>query len=192
CDQIRDGKPIGPHSALSRLRILSTWILRSPQRREGWKSLCSVNGLNDKYIEYDVDTRWNSTYRMLQGGIAAKEQIRCYLNAVRLLPPFTASDWEQLEQIATVLEKFDEFTNLVSSKGLSISLSIGMYYELQDLLDMAQGLKKYHKYYAFLDEQDAYYIALILDPRFKAELSKAELKDEEAAKYIIGAMKEKL
>ncbi|KAK9427491.1 hypothetical protein V1505DRAFT_288602, partial [Lipomyces doorenjongii] len=185
---------------LSRLRILTLWILRSPQRREGWKKLCSINGLNDKYIEYDVDTRWNSTYRMLQGGLAAKEQIRCYLNAVRLLPPFTASDWEQLGQIARVLQKFDEFTNLVSTKGLSISLSIGVYYELQDLLDSAStrqgefadlndeialavalGLKKYHKYYAFLDEQDAYYIALILDPRFKAELLKAELKDEDAA-----------
>ncbi|KAK9321240.1 hypothetical protein V1517DRAFT_180454 [Lipomyces orientalis] len=74
---------------------------------------------------------------MPQGGLAAKEQIRYYPNAVRLLPPFTASDWEQLGQIARVLQKFDEFTNLVSTKGLSISLSIGVYYELQDLLDSA-------------------------------------------------------
>jgi hypothetical protein len=211
CDQIHDGKPIGLHSAMSRLRILSLWILRTPQRREGWKSLCSIHGLKNKYIEYDVDNRWNSTYRMLRDGLAAKEQIRCYLNAVGLLPSFTALDWQQLEQIARVLEKFEEFTNLVSRKGLSISLSIGIYYELQDLLDnastrqgefadldeevafaVAEGLQKYHKYYDFLDEQDAYYIALILDPRFKAELLKAEIKDEEAAKLIVEAMKERL
>ncbi|KAK9365003.1 hypothetical protein V1509DRAFT_643131, partial [Lipomyces kononenkoae] len=39
CDQIARGGPIGSHSALSRLRILSLWILRTPQRREGWKNL---------------------------------------------------------------------------------------------------------------------------------------------------------
>ncbi|KAK9364368.1 hypothetical protein V1509DRAFT_643760, partial [Lipomyces kononenkoae] len=39
CDQIARGGPIGSHSAFSRLRILSLWILRTPQRREGWKNL---------------------------------------------------------------------------------------------------------------------------------------------------------
>jgi hypothetical protein len=103
-DQIARGRPIGSRSALCRLRILSLWILRTPQRREGWKNLCSIHGLNDKYIQYDVDNRWNSTYRMLQDGLAAKEQIRHYLNAIGLLPPFTSSDWEHLEQIARVLD----------------------------------------------------------------------------------------
>jgi hypothetical protein len=74
---------------------------------------------------------------MLQDGLSAKEQIRHYLNAIGLLRPFTSIDWQHLEQIAQLLEKFEEFTNLVSTKGLSISLSIGIYYELQDLLDNA-------------------------------------------------------
>ncbi|KAK9357148.1 hypothetical protein V1504DRAFT_126844 [Lipomyces starkeyi] len=74
CDQIARGRPIGSHSALSMLRILSLWVLRTPQRREGWKNLCSIHELNDKYIQYDVDNRWNSTYRMLQDGLSAKNR----------------------------------------------------------------------------------------------------------------------
>ncbi|KAK9426839.1 hypothetical protein V1505DRAFT_382172, partial [Lipomyces doorenjongii] len=57
---------------------------------------------------------------MLQDGLSAKEQIGHYVNTIGLLPPFTQSDWQQLEQITRVLEKFEEFTKLVSTKGLSI------------------------------------------------------------------------
>ncbi|KAK9371605.1 uncharacterized protein V1513DRAFT_333242 [Lipomyces chichibuensis] len=56
CDQIARGWPIDSHSALSRLRILSPWILRTPQRREGWTNLCFIHGLNDKCIRRDVET----------------------------------------------------------------------------------------------------------------------------------------
>ncbi|KAK9485169.1 hypothetical protein V1527DRAFT_409451, partial [Lipomyces starkeyi] len=40
---------------------------------ESSAAMCSVHGLTDKYIQYDVDNRWNSTYRMLQDGLSAKE-----------------------------------------------------------------------------------------------------------------------
>ncbi|KAK9349849.1 hypothetical protein V1523DRAFT_139674 [Lipomyces doorenjongii] len=54
----------------------------SPSSRRLEESLCSVHGLYNKHIQYDVDNRWNSTYRMLQDGLSAKEQIRHYLNAI--------------------------------------------------------------------------------------------------------------
>lgn len=45
-------------------------------------------------------------------------------------------------------------------------------------------MKKYKKYYELIDAQDAYYIALVLDPRFKTLLLEKELKQEAALKVI--------
>jgi hypothetical protein len=66
---------ISSQSALSKLRILAIWISRSPQRRQEWDSICDAMKLDNKFIEYDVDTRWNSTFRMLDDGINAQRQI---------------------------------------------------------------------------------------------------------------------
>jgi hypothetical protein len=49
-------------------------------------------------------------------------------------------------------------------------------------------LAKYKKYYAFVNKVDIYYIAIILDPRFKCELLKQELKDKESALEIINQL----
>jgi hypothetical protein len=75
CDSLRAGEPIKAQTALAKLRILALWIDRSPQRREKWEDICHFMNLPYKYIEYDVETRWNSTYRMQDDGLKAKDQI---------------------------------------------------------------------------------------------------------------------
>ncbi|KAK9252867.1 hypothetical protein V1507DRAFT_196101 [Lipomyces tetrasporus] len=60
---------------MARLRILALWIARTPQRKQSWKNVCRINDLPDKFIAYDVDNRWNSTYQMLDDGLASKRQI---------------------------------------------------------------------------------------------------------------------
>lgn len=116
---------------------MALWILRIPQRRQQWKVSCQANGLNDKFIEYDVETRWNSTYRMVQGAIRAKSQIRKWIEHQNQFPPFSADDWLQLQQLEMILSKFDEFTQLVSRRKSQISLAIPIYYELNDMLEDA-------------------------------------------------------
>ncbi|ODQ69157.1 hypothetical protein LIPSTDRAFT_76400 [Lipomyces starkeyi NRRL Y-11557] len=66
---LRNPKP------LARLRILAVWISRSSQRRKQWKRICTLMNLATKYIEYDVDTRWNSTFRMLEDALNAQPQV---------------------------------------------------------------------------------------------------------------------
>ncbi|KAK9428118.1 hypothetical protein V1505DRAFT_231285, partial [Lipomyces doorenjongii] len=89
-------------------------------------------------IEYDVDTRWNFTYRMIRDALEAKQQIRNWMEHNQTyFPQFTADDWLLLRQIATVLAKFEEFTLTVSKREPQISLAIPIYYELQDMLDDA-------------------------------------------------------
>lgn len=80
-----------------------------------------------------------------------------------------------------------------------------IYYELHDLLHeassgldhdiasaMKEGMKKYKKYYTFMDESDAYYTALVLDPRVKGDLILSELEDKEAGDMILTAIRENL
>jgi hypothetical protein len=59
-------------SPLARLRVLVIWISRSPERKKQWKHICRDNKLLEKLIPYDVDTRWNSTYLMLEASIKAR------------------------------------------------------------------------------------------------------------------------
>jgi hypothetical protein len=210
CDLLQENKKIGRHSALARLRILVLWIARTPQRRQQWKVTCQTHGLDDKFIEYDVQNRWNSTYRMLKDALQAKTQIKKWIENQNCLPPFTPEDWSHLQQIENLLSKLDEFTQLVSRRQPQISLAIPLYYELHDMLDdaasaqgefsglnpeissaVSAGMKKYRKYYDLMDAQDAYYIALILDPRFKTLLLEKELGDD-AAIEVTTSIKEQL
>jgi hAT family C-terminal dimerisation region len=150
-----------------------------------------------------VETRWNSTYRMVQGALQAKAQIRMWIEHQNQFPPFSADDWLQLQQLEMILSKFDEFTQLVSRRQSQISLAIPIYYELNDMLEdaasaqgdfsglssditsaISAGMKKYKKYYELMDAQDAYYIALVLDPRFKTLLLDKELGQVTALKVI--------
>ncbi|EED21259.1 hypothetical protein TSTA_084900 [Talaromyces stipitatus ATCC 10500] len=85
------------------------------------------------------------------------------------------SDWERSSQIHRTLTKFNELTLFVSKRKSQISLAIPVYYELHDLLcegsesqwsfkeldpDIAsalkEGLKKYMKYYTFMNESEIY------------------------------------
>ena len=95
---------------------------------------------------------------------------------------------------------------MVSISRPQISLTIPIYYALQDLLEdtalvgydddianaMRVGMKKYQKYYDFMDNSEAYYTALILDPQVKCDLILHEIEDQEAAQMIIQATRRML
>ncbi len=61
---------------------------------------------------------------MLQDGLKAKSQIKKWIECQTSFPAFTAEDWAHLEQIASVLAKFEEFTLVVSKQRPQISLVI--------------------------------------------------------------------
>jgi hypothetical protein len=214
CNDLRDRifSRFASTGPLAKLRIFALWIDRSPQRRQKWKEICNFLNLPNKFIQYDVETRWNSTFRMLNDGLQAKRQINKFLELQTDIPPFSSDDWLWLEQVQMILAKFDEFTLLISAKKPQISLSLAIYYELHDLLYDAserkgdfsnlgydivsavnQGMAKYRKYYSFMDETDTHYIALILDPRVKQKLILKELEaDENSGALIINAIRQKL
>ncbi|OQD77451.1 hypothetical protein PENDEC_c002G01225 [Penicillium decumbens] len=123
---------------------------------------------------------------MIRDALQAKQQIKKWIDSQTYLPPFTTEDWECLHQIEYILAKFEELTLTVSKRQPQISLAVPIYYELHDILKdaasregefsglrpdvasaVSSGLNKFKKYYDLMDGQDAYYVAQILDPRFK-------------------------
>lgn len=99
----------------------------------------------------------------------------------------------------------------VSEKRPQISLVSPIYYELHDLLhDVAErmedfadltediasavggSIKKYIKYYTFMDASDLYYTALVLDPRVKGALLLNELGEENAGRNILQTLRDDL
>ena len=213
CENFKEGElcSIGMQEPLARLRVLALWIHRSPHQRQRWNEVCKITNLPGKYIEYDVDTRWNSTFRMLDDGLKARFQIEKFLQLQTDFPHFTMKDWSRLSQIHDVLSKFNELTLFVSERKPQISLAVPIYYELHDLIAEAserkdrfqdldedislavkEGMKKYKKYYTFMDTSDTYYTALILDPRVKGDLLLEELEDETTGKEILQTLRDNL
>jgi hypothetical protein len=106
-------------------------------------------------------------------------------------------EWARVKQIVAVLERFDDLTLEASKPKPQLTSSLSLYYELLDYLqeiteqegdnlfirdDIAQavgaGLQKHQKYYAFMDEQNTYYVAALLDPRVKCKLMQQKLDHE--------------
>ncbi|OQD76240.1 hypothetical protein PENANT_c134G04431 [Penicillium antarcticum] len=127
------------------------------------------------------------------------------------LPRFTLQGWSRLEQIHTVLHKFNELTLFISKRNPQITLTVSIYYELHELLDdvregngdfakldrdiiaaVKEGMKKYEKYYSIMDDCDTYYTALVLDPRVKGEMVLRELQDGDAGTMILDTIRTNL
>ncbi|KAH8799135.1 ribonuclease H-like domain-containing protein [Xylogone sp. PMI_703] len=161
---IEDGKRIPELSALARLRVLVIWLARSPLHAN----------LAERYIEYDVETRWNSS----------KRQIFEYLKTYPILPQFSIQDWTRLQQIHKALQRFDEFTRLVDRERDFQDFDPDVAFAAKSAID------KYQKYYSFMDDSNTYYAAAILDPRVKTRLLEHELPKSDARILIQGLREE--
>ncbi|KAJ6125923.1 hypothetical protein N7471_010416 [Penicillium samsonianum] len=143
------------------------------------------------------------TMLMVDDGLKSRQQVNKFLNLQEELPPFTLQDWSRLEQIHTVLHKFNELTLFISKRNPQISHAVPIYYELYELLDdvtegnddfakldrdiiaaVKEGMKKYEKYNSILDDCDTYYTALVSGPRVKSEMVLRESKMVYAASNL--------
>lgn len=208
CDRMTsNSQQVEPLSALSRLRVMVLWSHRTPQRQEQWEFVCQSNRLNDRFIEYDVDTRWNSTYRMIKQALESKLQLKRWAEYQKRLEVFSEQDWVYLEKIKDILAPLEEYTLEVPKRAPQISMAVPIYYLLHDHLTEAankdkkfeslhddiaaaasRGFEKYLKYYLKMDDLDPFYI-LIIDPRFKHHLVHKDLED---ADDVISHVKKRL
>jgi hypothetical protein len=90
-------------TAIVKLRLLIMWILESTQRIDAF-----IEFSPDLKLDYDVDTHWNSTFKMVTLGIRLRKPL---VEIVVATPTLTAliitkEEWLYLREIHEVLEPF--------------------------------------------------------------------------------------
>jgi hypothetical protein len=182
----------GVTGVIAKLRIVVLWIGRSAQRQQDW------DRRSKKQINYDVDTRWNSTLRMIQDALNYRAILNDFIADHLELTDLTLSknDWSQLEVIRDLLLPFGEYTEFVSREQPTLQMSARMYIELEGLLTKASkkrdeyhyldrdlvhaveaGLQLFKEYLGFMKDNDIYFLATILDPRIKTKWIEDHIDD---------------
>ena len=184
----------GAAGVIAKLRLMVLWINRSPQRIQEWDRRPNTS----KRVNYDVDTRWNFTLRMIKDAFDCKAALKDTCDDHPELKELKLShgDWHQLENIQQLLTPFREYTEFVSREQPSLQLSARMYLELQSLLLKASrkqkpfstldnnlvhavkvGIEKLEEYVNIMKDNDIYFLATILDPRIKTQWIRDNLEN---------------
>ncbi|KAL1252259.1 hypothetical protein QQF64_020055 [Cirrhinus molitorella] len=132
-----------------------------------------------KRLQQDVQTRWNSTYYMLQSLIEQKRVLGVYVSEHELPDYLTAHQWALMEKTVAILAPFEELTKKVSSYDALASDVVPAVTVLVRLLnretDEDHGVKTMKatllaavkKRFSDVETNPLYFISTILDPRYK-------------------------
>ena len=177
-------------SVIKRLRYIVKKLRNSPAQRVIFLGQCELANVDRLMLVLDVPTRWNSTFYMIQIALKVRNGLKNWLSTdpeigkVKLGSfQFSQTDWEVLEKICTLLEKFESASQLLSGGSYpTLSFVMPVFIELFSYIErevenlsrtdpMRDPLSEAHrvlaKYYSFTDDSVFYLLAVLLDPRFK-------------------------
>ena len=149
----------------------------SPTASARFAELQQQLGVPVKKLIQDIQTRWNSTFYMLQRIFEQKAVLVQYA-ADHDIPHFTAQNWSMIEKVIDLLQPCEQLTREMSSDDSSTSMVIPAYNVLRRTLMAAddKGIKTIKE--SLLEALDTrfvpytldtkYVTATILDPRFKS------------------------
>lgn len=165
-------------SLVTTIRHVILFIKTSPIRGQHFKALCLEQGLNYKRFRLDCETRWNSTFDMLQSVLPYQNQLIEFCNNNGFEIELTNQHFDDAFVVSSFLKTFKEATVLLSGSYyptthhmiptlVNVAHIFKLYQEHSTFGDMMKKmLRKFKKYY---DEIPILYcIALCLDPRAKA------------------------
>ena len=102
-----------------------------------------MTSLNRVGLFEDVETRWNSTYYMLERILFLKQAIAATLLEFPLLDvDFNNNDWLHCENVVQVLSSFEQATKLLSFKEACISSTIPFVTTIMRSLDITQMIQE--------------------------------------------------
>lgn len=136
---------------------------------------------SDLKLIQNVETRWNSTYNMLQRFIQLSEKISCILLQCPTAPPMlSASELQSTKEFIQLLKPFEDATKIICGEYyLTASKVIPIVNTLKNKLeafepttDIGHRFKKalkdqFKKRFENIEQVSLLAIATILDPRFK-------------------------
>ncbi|KAM2565275.1 hypothetical protein TB1_007925 [Malus domestica] len=178
------------------IRNCVKFIHSSPARLETFREYCVLMRFDRmSNIPFDVVTRWNATYEMLNSAFKFKQEVSKEINGVttkvkRVGPP-VVEDWERAV-FAHFLKKFYDATLTLSATLTPTSLILGTVIALQveieekictssnaTLQSVATSMKlKFDKYWGDIEKVNPIlFIAQALDPRYKFEMLEASLEE---------------
>lgn len=167
----------------SKLRKLIRAIRKSTKLRQQLKRLCHFYQIKPLAPVIDVPTRWNSTDKMIRRAKHLKIPLRAMcLKEINLVPlQITQAEWDELDQLETLLRKFDRATQLISMdrhSTFSCYLPI-LNWLIDEMTGFAQdasfnlsiaannGLSKLKKYQLNVKKSILPFIATFLNPALK-------------------------
>ncbi|XP_056092484.1 zinc finger BED domain-containing protein 4-like [Rhinichthys klamathensis goyatoka] len=158
---------------------LGTSRLRDIQREMGMKT---------KMLQQDVPTRWNSTFLMMTTLLEQKRALVMYEAYHGLPVSLNANQWSLIEKMTTLLAPFEELTREISSHTATAADVIPSVVALKRFLNKTAEtdsgvkttksalLEAMNKRFETTFSEQLYYLATILDPRYKDRYFDADLK----------------
>ncbi|XP_049932210.1 zinc finger BED domain-containing protein RICESLEEPER 3-like [Nymphaea colorata] len=182
-----------------KIRDSVKYVRRSPKRLHGFKQCVKAMGLDEKKrLNYDIPTRWNSTFIMLRDVLLFKD---VFQHLTSCDPNYTClpsvDEWSHASDLCQFLKVFYNATNLFStSKQVTSNLVfeevLSIYHHLRRhrgpsneymralICKMQEKFDKYFKSYNIL-----FAIAVVLDPMFKLSYLKYLLDDLDKPDAIV-------
>lgn len=172
-----------PRSPIAKLRKLVRKIRKSTKRRQKLQKLCRFYKKKFLVPIIDVSTRWNSTYNMIKRAKYLKVPLTalCLHNKALFSLGLTNDDWQHLENMEVLLQKFDRATQLISMERhetfcsylptLNWLLDVLTDYTSREDSPLAAaahaGLTKLLKYHLQVNIHKLPFIATVLNPALK-------------------------
>ncbi|KAL1276283.1 hypothetical protein QQF64_035906 [Cirrhinus molitorella] len=170
--------------AYSRLEDIQMDLNMDIKRLQQWvgPKSCGPPGIEFETngLQQDVQTRWNSSLYMLQSLLQQKRSLSVFAAERTLAATLTAHQWELTNKTADVLSPFEELTRDVSRESATAAdVTPAGKTVLRRVLsredDDDQGIKTMkrtlleavEKRFADVETEPLFYIATLLDPRYK-------------------------
>ncbi|RZC49603.1 hypothetical protein C5167_018029 [Papaver somniferum] len=138
--------------------LFDVLLIGSPQRQQKFKEVCLQVNAPDKKLIQDVDTRWNSTYLMLETALLFREAFNRF---GKIEPHFlnvapTSEDWKNASSLSICLKFFYEVTILFSElrewcdsdDALISKMAVNMMKNEDKKLEVMEVLKRLYNEYA--------------------------------------------
>lgn len=175
-------------SVIKKARKIVTHFKHSEQACRKFCDCQKSCDLPEHKLLQDVETRWNSTYIMLERLVEQRKAVNLFSVEHGGIHTLSTAEWELAEQLVKVLQPFYQATVEISSDDACVSVVVPLIAMLRGkmqstsddrgLLQMKAALRDaINRRFAYISTAPHILAATLLDPRFK----QAYLSNDESA-----------